>query len=474
MLRRVRMENHRGRFRIPRRGRIRALVLCAALGGAALMLFRRQSGEASHQQSLFLKQAAAARPHTTSKKQMRNALANTRSGGTLTAEDVTALLQKFPPRLSAVADTVLAGNRRLAVHFSLDTALQEQARNHLLRYHPKYGAVVALHPSSGRVLALTTYNNPEEPPLGDDVYCRSIFPAASIIKIITAAAAIDKAGLTASSEIQTTGNNHTLYRFQLEPVLKNYRTVTLEEAFAYSMNPVFARIGIYAVGAEAMRGYMTKFGFHEPVPFELPADSCRVVYEDSAFALAELASGFNQQTLISPLFGALLAAAISHNGLMPAPTLVDSITDITTGARLYTAAARPWRVPIRPAVAAQLRTMMRSVARYGTARKAFVYVKRSGMFEHLEYGGKTGNVGLDGMGRVDWFVGFARHPSDPAQHIAVSVVTVHGPYWTVHSSFIAAEMMRAYIRNLQIARTKPSAGDSTLASGTPRTQDAGL
>jgi cell division protein FtsI/penicillin-binding protein 2 len=198
-----------------------------------------------------------------------------------------------------------------------------------------------------------------------------------------------------------------------------------------------------------MREFLGRFGFNEPIPFELPADESRAAVNDSTFRLAELASGFNRQTRISPLYGALLAAAVSNNGSMPLPTLVDSITDVNTGFRAYVASPGVWRAPIGARAASEVRTMMRAVARYGTARKSFVYVKRSGCFSKIEYGGKTGNIELDGTGRVDWFAGFARDPADPGLSIAVAVVTVHGPYWTVHSGFIGAEMMRAFIRDGQ-------------------------
>ena len=94
---------------------------------------------------------------------------------------------------------------------------------------------------------------------------------------------------------------------------------------------------------------------------------------------------------------------------------------------------------------------MACVPRYGTAKN------RLNIFDSLNVstipnGGKTGSLNKDSIGRVDWFVGFARNPSDPDQQIAVAVLTVHGVYWTVHSSFIAAEFFRIYLRELQLKK----------------------
>jgi cell division protein FtsI/penicillin-binding protein 2 len=363
-------------------------------------------------------------------------------------------MRKYPPRFRSNVDTLRVKRATVAVHYSLDTALQRLGRNLFKRYHPKYGSLVAMHPSTGRILALVAYNNPEEPPLASDLYCQNLFPAASIIKTVTAAAAIERAGLDSKSTLRTAGSNHTLYKSQLAKELKWHREVTFEEAFAYSINPVFGRIGIHMLGPAVMREYLAKFGFNAQIPFELRVGVARAQVSDSSFAVAELACGFNQTTVMAPLYGALLAATVSHDGHMPVPTVVDSVVDLRTGARLYEPTHRSWRRPVRAAAAAELRKLMRSVTRFGTARNSFAYVKRSGRFADIEYGGKTGNVDKPGIGRVDWFTGYARHVRDPQQEIAACVVTAHGAYWTVHSSFVAAEAIRTYIRNVQMAQAK--------------------
>jgi len=97
---------------------------------------------------------------------------------------------------------------------------------------------------------------------------------------------------------------------------------------------------------------------------------------------------------------------------------------------------------------------MKYVATRGTARKSFNYIRKSYRFKDIEYGGKTGSVDKDGLGKIDWFIGFCRHKTDPDQHVAIGVVTVHDDNWTVHSSFLGAEMMRNYIRTMQITKKK--------------------
>jgi peptidoglycan glycosyltransferase len=144
-----------------------------------------------------------------------------------------------------------------------------------------------------------------------------------------------------------------------------------------------------------------------------------------------------------------MAGAVVDGGAMMRPHLVDSITDARGGERLYRANAALWRSPIRASTATAMCTLMENVVRYGTARRSFAEIKRWGRSRELELGGKTGNVDRDGIGRVDWFVGYVRDTRDThGGHAAVAagVVTVHGQRWTVHSGYIAAELFRAYIR----------------------------
>ena len=142
----------------------------------------------------------------------------------------------------------------------------------------------------------------------------------------------------------------------------------------------------------------------------------------------------------------MIAAAISENGRMQKPVLIDSIYMGDTC--IYKAAKETWKIPIKESTSKELKKMMSRVSRHGTARKSFRYIHQSRRFSEIEYGGKTGSVDKDGIGRVDWFIGFARNPLEKEQQIAISVVTVHGPNWTVHSAYIAAEIMRIYIRSL--------------------------
>lgn len=363
-------------------------------------------------------------------------------------DEVSDIIKNKKPCFQYMQDTITKGGKILLVNYSIDSSLQKLGFKLMKKYHPKYGAVVAIEPSTGRVLSLVSYANDSVPSLGDDMYCRSTFPAASVFKTITSSAAIEKANYTSQSLVKHAGKKSTLYKYQLVKNLPSYTELPLEKAFAHSINPVFARIAMYVTGESSVEEYANRFGFNSQIPFELPNESSHFIEPDSTFTLAELASGFNQHTTMSPLLGALIASAVCENGKMPRPYLVDSIT-MNDNSVLYKADTETWKTPIKESTARELRIMMNSVARYGTARKSFKLLRQSNQLDSIEYGGKTGSVDKDSTGRVDWFIGFAYNPENKNEQIAIGAVTVHGAFWTVHSSYIAAEYIRMYMNSFR-------------------------
>ena len=479
LLQKARRESAKKGFHIPRRGRIRIVLLILLIaGGIWLYTGRKTPPEKNSTGQTTTTDTNSKKEITSAPKKKHKAIKKKKHKKTtvkkpkkLSLEGVSKLIEQFPPSLTKETETITFKNGTAQVHYSLDTALQRTNKKLFKRYHPKYGAAVVLEPATGRVLSLISYTREGEPFIGQNLFCKNIFPAASIFKIITAAAAVEKAALTAESKLRTLGSNHTLYLSQLVKEPRQFREITFQEAFAYSINPVFGRIGIFMLGADGLNEYANKFGFNASIPFELTNDKPMYTYPDTGFTIAEVASGFNKRTTISPLFGALIAAGVSNSGKMYAPTIVDSITDPSSQKNMYTREKTLWRMPVQPETADELMVLMKKVARYGTARKSFRYIKQSYRFKECNYGGKTGNVDKDDLGRVDWFVGFCRHRTDPAQHVAVGVVTVHDENWTVHSSFLGAELMRKHIRQVQIRIKKHLQQEAKQRTGEKKQND---
>ena len=167
------------------------------------------------------------------------------------------------------------------------------------------------------------------------------------------------------------------------------------------------------------------------------------VPEDTTYEMAQLASGYNRETSILPLHGALIASAVAEEGVMPRPTLVDSIC-APDGHCLYRSQPSAWKTAVSSGTVAQLRAMMQWVVDFesGTGRKNFRQLRRCAGSSELEFGGKTGSIKVDSIGNIEWFIGYAMRKDVPDSSLALAVVTAHGTLLTVHSSYLGAEIFR--------------------------------
>ncbi len=478
MMRRVLRDGATKKSLFPRKGRIRILLLLLlfttiswlAISG---VITSDKNTASDAPKKVALKKLKKEKKRKEKRDKKKPAVVNTsipvlKKQAEFGFSEVSSLLNQYQGSFTTSFDTIKDGKKELILYYSLDSSLQKLGNSLMKRYKPLYGAIVALHPGTGRVLSLISWTHDSMPSLGNNLYCRSIFPAASVFKTVTAAAAIEQASFTSETTIPHTGRNHTLYKYQLKKELAVFKDVSLEFAYANSMNPVFARIGMYTLRRNGIYEIGKRFGFDTEISFELPVEVSSLPQTDSTFSIAELASGFNQKTTLSPMLGALMAAAIAQQGQIPVPHIVDSVSN--GDSIIYRANSKSLQSAIAPSTAKELTHMMKCVARYGTARKSFRYMKNSSRFDNIDYGGKTGSVDKDSIGRVDWFIGFAKHPDDRRQRIAVGVLTVHGAYWTVHSSYIAEEYFRKYLRTIQLEDEKELKMAASLADSVSKTE----
>ena len=329
------------------------------------------------------------------------------------------------------------------VQTTLEPGLQQHLAERLDRKNSRYIGIVALDPADGRVLAMAGYDrtDPSANPCLD-----SRFPAASVFKIITAAAALEARDLGPHSVLSWDGGKYTLYKSQLRPaVSRKPNQLTLKDSFAQSVNPVFGRIGAHMLGRGLLESYAQAFGFNREIEFEQPVRPSRVELTDNAFELAEVASGFNRTTRISPLHGALMAAAVVNAGRLVEPSVVDRVTD-TAGRTVYQRRPGQGERVIDARTATELAEMMRATVQSGTAHKQFQKHHADRVLAQLEIGGKTGSMGDDEPDmRYDWFVGFARG-HQLSRQMVFAVVVVHEDFIGTRAAAYAAMAIREYFK----------------------------
>lgn len=344
--------------------------------------------------------------------------------------------------ISGVLEGLLGGDTRpRGIRLTLDHRLQTVAAEAL---GGQRGAVVALDPTTGAVLALVstpsfdpnTLVGPDAGPAGsalegdpdEPLRNRAIdetYPPGSSFKVITAASGLD-AGLVSPSsefddpvELDLPGSSATISNYDGD-VCDDGRLVTLERAFIRSCNTVFGQLGMDVGGAELSRT-ATRFGFNNAVPFDLDVlrsffPSPEAIADDAA-ATAQNAIGQRDVQAV-PLLMALAAASVANEGTAMAPYVV---ADVFTSDGVVESSTEPvvWRRTASPATASVLTSMMEQAVISGTGGRAAV--------PGVRVAGKTGTAEVTGAAPHAWFIGFGPVEPGPDQSsIAIAVVVESG------------------------------------------------
>lgn len=288
----------------------------------------------------------------------------------------------------------------------------------------KVGAILAIDPRTGEVLAMAT-NPTFDPMLLDDSWSaliddpsspllnratQGLYPPGSSFKMLTAAAALDSGKATLSSiypapsELKVGGNIVSNYD------KKDYSALSLKSAFALSANTVFAQVGL-DLGAKDLVDYAERFGFNRGIDFELAVKESQIpkAAEMDEVELAWTAVG-QAKLLVSPLQMALCASAIANDGRIMKPFLVKEILRLS-GESIFRAEPKELGRPIGPLAAAAVSEMMVEAVKSGTGAAARI--------DGVLVAGKTGTAELAKGEPHGWFVGFA-----PADRPRVAVVVL--------------------------------------------------
>lgn len=322
-----------------------------------------------------------------------------------------------------------------SVPLTLDAHLQERLVRTLEGYRVPWGATVLLEPRTGRVLALAGYSRAQ--PGLEGFPLDAMAPAASVFKIVTTAALLEKGA--ENPEVCYHGGKRRLDpRLLRDDPRRDRRCASLTSAFGHSTNVVFAKLADRDLDPPSLRAMAQRFLFNEPIAFARPVEVSTANVPDDPFAAANTAAGFGAVKL-SPLHGALLAAIVANGGVYVPPVLVDGAP----------APAAPARV-VDERIAARLAEMMRETVSAGTARKAF---RRPALaLRGVAVAGKTGSLSDKQPFRdYSWFVGFA--PADRPQ-VAVATLVVNDRLWHARAPQVAKEALEAYFgsRTLHAAR----------------------
>jgi cell division protein FtsI/penicillin-binding protein 2 len=324
------------------------------------------------------------------------------------------------------ADTPLPGPLR--VEYTLDAELTRQVFRVLERGRVDLGHVILLEPTTGRVLAYASTDLERFPPT-------RTYPAASLVKVITAAAALASNPAKARLPCRYDGSPYRLTRSRIDPPKRGH-TVSLRRALATSNNQCFAQLAVHAVGRTPLVEAIERFGWLSEPAVAHAAGT--VESADDRYQIGRLGCGLTG-CRITPLHAAQLAATLADGELI-APRWIERIFD-GLGRELPVPALKAPRRVLTQELAAEMRAMLVDTTISGTARRAFRGRGGRSLLGPVKVAGKTGSLsGTDPRGRYEWFIGVA--PAE-APRVAVAVVLVQGNLWWRNASQIAAEVLRS-------------------------------
>ncbi|MFZ4187568.1 penicillin-binding transpeptidase domain-containing protein [Streptomyces pseudogriseolus] len=300
------------------------------------------------------------------------------------------------------------------------------------------GAVAAVEPSTGRILALVSMPSYDPEPLsGNGAAAREAwarlnadpdrpmlnravqrtYPPGSTFKVVTAAAALD-AGVVKGLDKPTRSPDPYLLPGTTTRLVNGAGkcgNATLRDAFVRSCNTVFAQLGV-VTGLERMRQAAESFGFNDAdlrIPFRVAPSTFDTTLDAAQLALSSIGQ---YNTRATPLQMAMVAAAVASGGQVREPYLVERTTR-AGGGTVSAAGSGAVRRAMLPATASRLRELMRGVVEDGTGGKAAI--------PGAVVGGKTGTAqhGLGNSGTpYAWFISWAQRKDELEPKVAVAVV----------------------------------------------------
>jgi peptidoglycan glycosyltransferase len=355
---------------------------------------------------------------------------------------------------------------------SIDLRLQARAMQLLSE---RRGAVVAIEPGTGRILALASSpvydpNRIVDPDSGAAYFedlrdlpseqsalvnraTRGRYTPGSVLKIVTAMAGLGSGTVEADTaypeQPEEENEGFLVQGFRVRDAhhpSTGGRPVDLLEAIEVSCNIWFARTGL-EIGGDVLREWARRVGFEQALPFDLPTRASFLTTGDGAeggFAdqveLANAAYG-QGRTEVTPLQMALVASTVANDGTLMRPKLADALIGEDETRRDL----RP-EVLARVVGAADAATIQEAMNRAVEGELGRLFAGGAKV-PGVPTAGKSGTAELGGEGEPhSWFIGFA--PVE-APRIAVAVVIEEGGFGSEQAVPIGGDVMEFYL-NLDV------------------------
>jgi penicillin-binding protein 2 len=370
---------------------------------------------------------------------------------------------------ASVVERPQAGND---LYLTIDVRLQKVAEDLL---GEEQGAIVALDPNSGDILAMAS-----RPGFDPNVLSRELtpkqwveivqdegrplnnrasqgqYPPGSTFKIPMAVAALETKTMSPSSTVLCNGGYQFGKRLYHDWKAGGHGYVDLHNALVHSCDVYFYTIG-QRMGIDVMAEFGKDFGLGKATGVELPSERSGIMPSTAWKQKAKNEQWLPGETIsaaigqgyvtVTPLQMASLVGTVAHDGVSYRPRLVQAVMDRTSGNLQELPAVPRGKINARPETFRVIKDALADVVTKGTATKA-----KSSL---VTIGGKTGTAQVAALrtGPEEnipkkfrdhaWFVAFAPVESPK---IAVVVLAEHMGHGGSAAAPLAKEVIETYMK----------------------------
>jgi cell division protein FtsI/penicillin-binding protein 2 len=327
------------------------------------------------------------------------------------------------------------------INYTFDLDLTQYLKNLISQHQSDYTSIVVVDNETGHILSALDHERKTNI-FDKKITFSATSPAASLFKVITAADVIQHRNVSSLTPFSFWGRKTTLYRTQLQEQ-KRERQVPFKQAFAESNNVVFGKAALKYSDSLSLLKTAESFGFNRTVIDFLNMGKSFFPIAENEYNLAELASGLNTVTMISPVHAAKMAAIVANGGKDLNLKIVKSLSLQSNQAELFPPDLHEshQKVVISPDTNEELKVMMRGAIENGTAKMIRKKMNRK-LYERLEMGGKTGQMtGGIPQGKRDWFIMYVYPKDGSSKGVSIAIMLVNQQHWYVRSVFMAMKII---------------------------------
>jgi cell division protein FtsI/penicillin-binding protein 2 len=255
-------------------------------------------------------------------------------------------------------DKLTIDNKSMKVEYNFNESLTNYTKNLLRQYRSDYTAIAVIDNETGKVLTAIGYEGKSNK-FDKNLILSNTHPSASLIKIVTTAELLQNSQVKKETMFDFRGRSTTLFKYQLNDSRSNRwdKTQTFETAFAKSNNVIFGKAAIKNTTSEGLIRMAEGFGFNRPIMREFDFLKSEIHQVKDDFSLAELASGYNIDTVVSPIHAAAMASVVANDGVLKTPKLISKVLDPKSGENIWPEVSSEKRA-ISPETSKEMHEMM--------------------------------------------------------------------------------------------------------------------